>query len=144
MQIVRNLRYIPDLSLALGFFDGVHLGHRAVITSAVEYAATHNLESAVVTFSQHPFCYLNGICPSYITLRSDSYNAIRDLGIDYIIELDFDKISKMTSECYLEDILYKYFKPKAISTGFNHHFGSDCIGNCAFLENNKEKYGRIK
>ena len=38
MEIVRELRHIPNLSLALGFFDGVHLGHQAVISSAVDFA----------------------------------------------------------------------------------------------------------
>ena len=56
MEIVRELREIPNLSLALGFFDGVHLGHQAVINCAVDFARENNCKSAVVTFKEHPYC----------------------------------------------------------------------------------------
>ena len=45
MEIVRELREIPNLSLALGFFDGVHLGHQAVINCAVDFAKENNCKS---------------------------------------------------------------------------------------------------
>ena len=51
MQIIKELKKIPDLSLALGFFDGVHNGHQAVIKNAVDFAKNNGLKSAVVTFS---------------------------------------------------------------------------------------------
>ena len=66
MEIIRELKEIPNLSLALGFFDGVHLGHQEVISCAVEFAQNNNYQSAVVTFREHPYCYFNGISPKYI------------------------------------------------------------------------------
>ena len=50
MKILRNLKKNPNLSLALGFFDGVHIGHKAVIECAVDFARKNNTKSAVITF----------------------------------------------------------------------------------------------
>lgn len=128
-----------DLVLALGYFDGIHLGHQAVIKSAVEYAHKNSLKSAIITFKEHPFCYLNHITPKYIT--TDREKLISELGIDYFYELEFDDtIAKLSAEEYLRDILVKHFTPKAIFTGFNHTFGMNKQGNANFLRNNQSKY----
>lgn len=143
MEIVRELREIPNLSLALGFFDGVHLGHQAVINCAVDFAKENNCKSAVVTFKEHPYCYFKGASPKYILTLEDKYKYIADLGVDYLIELDFAQVCKMTPMEYLEDILVKYFSPRAISTGFNHKFGVDKTGNVMFLSDCQEKFDYI-
>lgn len=143
MEIVRELIEIPNLSLALGFFDGVHLGHQAVINCAVDFAKENNCKSAVVTFKEHPYCYFKGASPKYILTLEDKYKYIADLGVDYLIELDFAQVCKMTPMQYLEDILVKYFSPRAISTGFNHKFGVDKTGNVMFLSDCQEKFDYI-
>ena len=74
MQILRELIKTPNLSLALGYFDGVHLGHQAVINSAVNFAKEHNTKSAVITFKDHPCCYFWGVCPKYILTRQELKN----------------------------------------------------------------------
>ena len=71
MQILNELNKNPNLSLALGYFDGVHLGHRAVIKSAVDFAKENNSKSAVITFKDHPCCYFYGVCPKYILTRKE-------------------------------------------------------------------------
>lgn len=143
MEIVRELREIPNLSLALGFFDGVHLGHQAVINCAVDFARDNNCKSAVVTFKEHPYCYFKGVSPKYILTLEDKYKYIEELGVDYLIELDFAKVCNMTPMQYLEEVLVKYFSPKAISTGFNHKFGVDKTGNVMFLSDCQEKFDYI-
>lgn len=143
MEIVRELREIPNLSLALGFFDGVHLGHQAVINCAVDFARDNDCQSAVVTFREHPYCYFKGSSPKYILTLEDKYKYIEKLGVDYLIELDFAEVCKMTPMQYLQDVLVKYFSPKAISTGFNHKFGVDKTGNVMFLSDCQEKFDYI-
>jgi len=140
MEIVRELREIPKLSLALGFFDGVHLGHQAVISCAVEFAKEVGCQSAVVSFKEHPYCYFRKESPKYILTLDDKYKRIEDLGVDYLIELDFGTVCHMTPAEYLEDVLIKNFSPMAISTGFNHHFGVDKSGNVKFLSDFQGKY----
>jgi len=141
MEIVRELREIPNLSLALGFFDGVHLGHQAVIGCAVNAAKIIGCKSAVVTFKEHPYCYFKGESPKYILTLEDKYKSIEALDVDYLIELDFGSICKMLPMQYMEEVLVKYFKPKAISTGFNHHFGVNKSGNVLFLSECQDKFG---
>lgn len=142
MQIFTELNENNNLSLALGYFDGVHLGHQEVIKSAVNYAKENGLKSAVITFKDHPCCYFYGVCPKYILSRELRRKKIADLGVDYIYELDFDeKLSKLNAKEYLENILIKNFSPKAISTGFNHFFGTNKSGNAEFLKVHQNNYG---
>lgn len=140
MEIIRELKEIPNLSLALGFFDGVHLGHQAVISCAVDFAKEINSKSAVITFKEHPFCYFKGVSPKYILTLEDKYKYMAELGLDYVFELDFGSVCHLTPAQYLEDVLIKYFTPKAISTGFNHHFGVDKSGNVKFLSDSQSRF----
>ncbi len=143
MEIIRELKSIPHLSLALGFFDGLHLGHQEVIKCAVNFAKENNTKSAVVTFSEHPRCYLNKNIPKYVLSKKDRYNIMEKLGVDYVIELDFPSVAHMTPEQYLKDVLVKYFSPMAISTGFNHHFGVNKEGDVKFLSDHQYVYNYI-
>ena len=140
MEIFKTLNYNPNLSLALGFFDGVHLGHKTVIESAVNYARKNGNKSAVITFAEHPCCILRGIQPEYILTKTEREKTIEALGIDYLYELDFMSISNLTADEYLKDVLVKYFSPKSISTGWNHCFGCKKSGNVEFLQENQKKY----
>ena len=129
--------YIPqkkeNLSLALGFFDGIHKGHKKVIQSAVDFAKKNNLKSAVVSFTEHPCCLLLNRNPEYIITLEDKIKKIKDLGVDYLYLLNFDeKFSDMTKEKYFE-FLCKYTCPKAITTGFNHYFAKNKQGDTKFL-----------
>lgn len=140
MQIFTELNENKNLSLALGYFDGVHLGHKAVIDSAVGFAKEHNIKSAVITFKNHPCYHFYKIKPEYILQSREEY--IEKLGIDYLYEIDFDdRISKLSAKEYLEKILIMHFSPKAISTGFNHYFGSNKSGDTRFLSNMQNEFG---
>ena len=141
MQIFNEINQNKNLSLALGFFDGVHAGHRAVIKSAVNYAKLHNSKSAVITFSEHPCCYFWGVKPKYILTRQEREKQIEALGIDYLYELNFEEISGLTAQDYLKDVLINHFTPVSISTGWNHNFGCKKSGDVKFLRENSKKYG---
>lgn len=140
MQIFKNLEKIPNLSLALGYFDGVHKGHQAVINTCVNYAKENSTKSAVITFRDHPCCYFYGVCPKYILTRKDREKRIAALGVDYLFELDFESISGLTAEEYLKDVLIKYFTPTAIATGWNHNFGYKKSGDVKFLAKKSQKF----
>ena len=140
MQIFKEPNINPNLSIALGFFDGVHIGHKKVIETAVNFAQNNNTKSAVITFSEHPYCYLKKISPKYILTKNDKEKAIEQLGVDYLYELDFKSISKLSAKEYLENILVKNFSPTAISTGWNHNFGCKKTGDVKFLHANENKY----
>lgn len=122
-------------SLILGFFDGVHAGHKAVINSALNYGE----ETILITFQDSPAVYFKKDT-KYILSREDSVNKIKSLGVNKVIELDFAKIAHMSAKEYLEFLITTY-SPISISTGFNHTFGFKKSGNSDFLTNNQKKYG---
>ena len=142
MQIFYELKKNYNLSLSLGFFDGVHEGHKVVLKNAVNLARQNNLKSAVVTFLQHPLCYLQNRKPLYIISLEERLELIKQQGIDYVYLLDFDeKIADLLAYDYLKDILINYFSPKFITTGFNHYFGANKQGDSTFLRNYQQTFG---
>ena len=141
MEIIKELKEIPNLSLALGFFDGVHIGHQAVISSAVKYAKNNGYKSAVICFEKHPSIYLGNKNFKYIITKETKYDLFDKMGVDYVIELDFPSVCNMHPAQYLENLIMKYFSPIAISSGENHTFGINKSGDPKFLSDNQEKYG---
>lgn len=142
MQIFTELNKNPNLSLALGYFDGVHLGHRKVIKSAVNFAAKNGNKSAVITFKDHPCCFFYGVCPKYILTREDRLEHIEALGVDYVYILDFNaKLCMLEAEDYLKNVLIDNFSPVSISTGFNHYFGAKKSGGVDLLTEKQSVYG---
>lgn len=130
-----------NLSLALGFFDGVHLGHQEVIKSAVDFARQNGTKSAVITFKEHPQVVLRGCAPEYISNEAQRRENLAALGVDFCYELDFSAISGMDGEEYVKEILVKNFAPLSISTGFNHNFGAKKSGTPELLAKLGEKFG---
>lgn len=141
MRILNNLTPIHNLSLALGFFDGIHLGHSVVIKNAVEYAKEHHLESGIILFNTHPKEFFSGNKVKNILTFDDKVAILNKMGVDYVFLLDFnEKIAQMTPSEYMEEIILHYFRPKAISTGFNHTFGKGGVGNADTLRQYANDY----
>lgn len=134
MQIFNKIDINKGLSLAFGFFDGVHVGHQAVIKSAVNFSRENDTKGAVITFQDHPCCYFYHVKPKYIITKHDKIKFFENLGVDYLYFLKFDEyLAMMSASEYLQDVIIKNFAPAAISTGFNHHFGSHQSGDVNFL-----------
>ena len=117
-------------SIVLGFFDGVHAGHRELINSAVNFSREN--KTVLLTFKSSPSLYFNGT-EEYIRTREESVKIIENLGVDIVEEIDFSTIANQSAEEYLENLINKY-SPKAIFTGFNHTFGYNKGGNPEFLK----------
>lgn len=133
MEILTPKSTIPqNVSLILGFFDGVHAGHCDVIKN------TPNSQKIVVTFSESPAKYFNKEF-SYIYPRNYNYKLLEEQGVDYIFEQDFANIAKMSAKEYLS-MLVNLFNPISITTGFNHTFGANRMGNPEFIKNNKTNF----
>ncbi len=121
--------------LILGFFDGVHIAHQAVIKSAVDFVQTPIL----VTFKDSPAKYFQQKC-EYIYSRNKSVEKIKSFGVKEVVELDFAEIADMDAGDYLKFLIEK-FNPVSISTGFNHTFGKNKYGSPKLLASESEKYG---
>lgn len=133
MEILKENTKLPqEVSLILGFFDGVHAGHQNVINNTPEN------KKVLVTFSSSPAEYFGkDFC--YIYPREYNYRLLERTGVDYIYEQDFSQIAKLTAEEYLEKLI-RLFKPKSITTGFNHTFGANKQGNPDFLTQHQTSF----
>ena len=135
MRVFRQIEETLPTSLCLGFFDGVHEGHKVVIKNAVNLAHQNNLKSAVLTFVDHPLCYLQNRTPSYIVTCEDRLQMIESMGVDYIFLLEFDEeIADLMAYDYLKEVLIEMLHPRFITTGFNHRFGANRQGDADMLK----------
>lgn len=142
MQIFNELNNNQNLSICLGFFDGVHEGHKVVLKNAVNLAKQNSIKSAVVTFKDHPLCYLQNRTPQYIIPLQDRLKLIEQQGLDYAYVLDFnDEIADALAFDYLKGFIVKNLRPKFITTGFNHYFGANKQGNTSFLRAYEQDFG---
>lgn len=114
------------LSLALGYFDGVHIGHQQVIKSALR--CKDEMKTGVLTFSSHPLLTINGSAPSEIIDTEEKENIIEGMGADCMYVLDFASVREYTAADFI-DILAKRMNIKMISCGKNFSIGSDRAGS---------------
>ncbi len=117
------------LSVALGNFDGVHLGHKKLIAEAVRYAKEHGIASAVWTFADGDTPMPNKPSIKSITTTKDKLSLFGGLGIDYVIFESFDKVCRMTPESFVNDVLLKECRTQCAVCGFNFRFGFGGVGN---------------
>ena len=103
MELIRFDKYIEKYSdplvATIGSFDGIHLGHQALIKKTIAKSKKLNLKSAVITFDPHPLSIISNDDHIYITNIMDKAKLINNLGIDFLILINFDeefsKISKL-------------------------------------------------
>lgn len=135
MKIYRNLASIPVLSptaVALGLFDGVHLGHRAVIQAAVRQKE-NGLTPAVFTFSTHQSAPSSKGALRYICTDSERLSLFESLGVEVVFMPEFGEFQSMSAPEFIRDLLGKRFCASFVSCGFNFHFGAYGAGDTALL-----------
>ena len=129
MKILENLQEInfSATAVTIGFFDGVHKGHAALLARLVAQAKERGLESVVVTFSTHPREALNAnYVPKLITLNEERYKLLEKQGIDYCVVLPFSsEISGKSFKQFMDDYLIEKLNTKYLLIGHDHHFGCD-------------------
>lgn len=140
MKIFTELYQIEEMeptAVALGNFDGVHLGHQRLIKEAVDYAAEKGVKSAVFTFSNHPKDLLpKAKKVKNILYKNEKAEIIASLGVDYLFEIPFTKaIMTMDPVYFIDHILINRFNMKAAFCGFNYRFGLEAAGNPDVLRN---------
>jgi len=133
--------------ITIGVFDGVHIGHKAVIKKVVKKAKSAGLKSAVVTFDPHPLKILdpNHFVPSLIALKH-RIDLIKGLGIDEVLVMKFNKnVAKLSPEKFVEDILIKKMGAKYIVVGEDFCFGKGALAGTEKLKTiSKERSVKIE
>lgn len=122
--------------LAIGFFDGVHLGHQQIIRQTIADARQHNALALVLTFDQHP----NTIVaphrvPPLIYPLPQKLRAIESLGVEALLLIHFDQVfSEQTGEAFVRNLVRDLGRIHSICVGANFAFGHKRSGNVALLK----------
>jgi riboflavin kinase / FMN adenylyltransferase len=144
MRVYRSLSEVPaepaGRALALGTFDGVHLGHRRVIGSAVERARDRGLVSTVVTFDPHPLRVLRPEQPPRLLTTTDQkIDLISELGVDELVAIPFtQELSRQSAEDFSDQVLAGALGARSVSVGANFRFGHGAAGDAALLASRPE------
>ena len=146
MEIIRSLEEIKDIdktAVALGNFDGVHLGHQELIRETVKQGEADGVKSAVFTFSNHPSNIIPGAKAVKSILTEDRKSEIiESLGVDYLFNVPFtEELMNLEAEDFVKEILVDRLNVKTAFCGFNYQFGARAFGTPEILEIYGEKYG---
>ena len=141
MQVFHELKELKGIAIALGFFDGVHIGHKKILSTLVQRANEKEVKTAVITFDKNPADYFSDTPTLALQSFKDKELIMDSLGIDYLFELDFEPYKDLTALEYLQNVLVKNFSPSVIVVGYNHTFGKDREGRPAFLKNKESEFG---
>ncbi len=148
MQIfstITNLtKEYPNIVVALGTFDGVHLGHQNIIKQAIRLAKSIHGTSVVFTFSNHPLGVISPKkCPLQISDNICKETAMRDLGVDILMNIPFTKELVTVTPLNFLELLQENLAPKYVVVGPNYTFGYKGEGNPKLLLKRSQDFGFI-
>ena len=127
---------LPKTAVTIGNFDGVHLGHQAMISQLQTLAQQQNLKTAVMIFEPQPLEFFKGFeAPPRISSLREKVEYLSELGVDYIVVAKFDNAFRSLSAEEFAAILKTKLNTQSLVLGEDHHFGKNRQGNSAFLRN---------
>ena len=119
-----NSKIERPLALTIGFFDGVHLGHRYLVSELSELAKQRDFASAVLTFRTHPRQVLHSdYIPSLLTTADEKIALLKDTGVDYVVMTEFTQdLSMLTAQEFMR-LLHDKLNVRCLMIGYDHRFG---------------------
>ena len=147
MQVLRDLdsTTVGDAGsvVTIGAYDGVHLGHRLVISEVCRLAGARGLQSVVVTFDRHPAQVVRPeSAPSLLTSLDEKLELLASTGIDATMVVTFDKTRMNEApEDFVREILVDALNVKVVVVGDDFHFGRERKGNVELLIRLGAEYG---
>lgn len=132
-----------DRIITLGAFDGIHLGHQALINRAIQLANDLGLPSALVTFDPHPKKVLQPHIPiALLTPLEEKINFLKNFELSEMIIIPFTKaLAELSAELFVEKYLIDYLHIRGLVVGFNFRFGRNRAGTPELLQNLGKAYG---
>jgi riboflavin kinase/FMN adenylyltransferase len=118
--------------VTLGIFDGVHRGHRTLLSSLISRAEEANGESVVITFSPHPRLVLSKDHANltFLSTMKEKQELLEKEGINHLIVIDFStEFSKMNACDFVKEVLVNNIGTRHLLVGYNHHFGNKGEGD---------------
>lgn len=147
MELVRGLHNIRNKHkgcvLTIGKFDGVHLGHQAVLTNLIEKARRLNLPATVMVFEPQPEeVFTPEHAPARLSRLRDKYLQLKDLGVDRLLCIKFDKhFASLSAEHFVEDLLVEKLGIEFLVVGDDFRFGKGRSGDFHMLQQEGLKCG---
>lgn len=139
MNVFTDPNQLPEFKnsvITIGSFDGVHQGHRKIISKINHIAKRINGESVVITFHPHPRQVVDPTDVPFPILSTvlEKIHLLSQTGVDNLVIVPFTvEMSQMHPDEYIENFLVKKFKPKYIVIGYDHRFGLNRQGNIDYL-----------
>lgn len=129
---ITDSTFLTEETIAtIGFFDGVHKGHRYLLAQLNEWGKKENLKTAIITFPVHPRKVLHkDYQPQLLNTFEEKTLKLSSTGIDYCYVLDFTQtLSEMTAYEFMCCVIKKKLKIKELIIGYDHKFGKERINN---------------
>lgn len=129
-------------AVTVGVFDGVHLGHQALLAHLVAWATEANVDPVVVTFDVHPRTVLRGEGPALITTLEHRLGLLGRCGVRGVVVLPFDRaMASWTAEEFAQRVFVDALGASRVLVGKNHRFGKDRGGDFALLSELGRRHG---
>lgn len=147
MRIFRHVAGLPDFvresSVAIGNFDGVHLGHQAVIDEAAAHAQKHGSAMSVITFDPHPRRYFRPEEPPFqLTPLRSKVRRFKAIGVEQLLVVHFDtETSQLTHQQFVDTFIFGGFKAQHVTVGYDFVFGAGRGGDVDYLRARAEQDG---
>jgi riboflavin kinase / FMN adenylyltransferase len=131
-----------DTAVTIGVFDGVHIGHRRVISDLIELAASSGSRAGVITFDPHPLAILApDRAPLMLTSVEQRIEQFREIGVDIAGVLNFPDIRHMTADEFCESVIHRALRARHVVVGEDFRFGRDRGGDVTLLAREGERLG---
>ena len=125
----------PPAAVALGTFDGVHLGHRALLAETLRASREKGLLACAFTFDAPPAALFGGKCCEVLTDIREKAALMGECGIDTVIHTAFDAdIAAQSAGDFFQRLLLDRLNARHIVIGFHYHFGCRAAGDAALME----------
>lgn len=142
MRVIRGLDRAGERVVALGTFDGVHLGHRMLLAKAKAFAEEAGCPLRVLTFDRHPLEVLRpGFRPELLTTLTEKLERLALLGADEVQIVRFSRAMAETDPAGFLDGLRRRIDLRALAAGWNYTFGRKAEGNAETLREDGKRYG---
>ena len=146
MKIYNNLKINnkhKNSVVAIGNFDGLHIGHKKVLTQAKQKAKKNNLQFGLITFEPMPVMFFNSKIKNHrINSIKQKEDQLKKLGLDFIIILKFDKLfSSLSAEQFIKKIIFSKIRSKYLYVSKNFKFGKKRKGNINTLKKFQDIFG---
>jgi riboflavin kinase/FMN adenylyltransferase len=140
---LENLPELPPCALAIGNFDGVHLGHREILERTRALAAEHGLQAVVLTFDPHPMSVVAPErLPNLLTTIEQRRALFEQSGFDHTAVLKFTpEVACLSAEQFVEQVLVGRLHARWVVVGENFRFGHRGAGNIEVLRQLGQRYG---